>query len=119
MRVLTEANCLEITGGLNLVYQDRSNEDGGGSGYGMPGVFLLDRWGDGGGSSGGSNIVDSSIYAICVGAYTSLGAWFGGTVGAGAGSALPVIGTVAGLWVGRTVGGGIGTGIGENICPKP
>jgi hypothetical protein len=72
MRVLTEANCLEITGGLNLVYQDISNEDGGSNGYGGPGVLLLDRWGDGGGSSGnmgaagnrtnGSNIV---TFALC------------------------------------------------------
>ena len=65
-----------------------------------------------------SNIFASSIYNICVGAYTSLGAWFGRTVGAGAGSAFPVFGTVAGGYVGGIVGGGIGGAIGENICPK-
>ena len=43
MRVLTEANCLEITGGLNLVYQDRSDEDGGSNGYGMPGVLFAEK----------------------------------------------------------------------------
>ena len=43
MRVLTEANCLEITGGLNLVCQDRSNEDGGSNGYGMPGVLFAEK----------------------------------------------------------------------------
>jgi hypothetical protein len=75
MRVLTEANCLEITGGLNLVYQDRSDEDGGSNGYRMPGVLLLDRWGDGGGSSGnmgtagngtnGSNGSNTITFALC------------------------------------------------------
>lgn len=61
----------------------------------------------------------SSIYNICVGAYTALGAWFGRTVGAGAGSALPVIGTATGGYVGGIVGGGIGGAISEKICPKP
>lgn len=65
MRVLTEANCLEITGGLNLVYQDISNEDGGSNGYGMPGVFLLDRWGDGGGSSGNMGAAGNGTNVNC------------------------------------------------------
>jgi hypothetical protein len=69
-------------------------------------------------SSSDSNIVDLAIYDTCVAAYAGLGAWFGQTVGAGAGSALPLLGTAAGAVVGRLAGGGIGGAIGENICPK-